>query len=57
MAAKETSETRSTFNVRIKKDKLDYKWAFGQKIPIDYEWKVKQLPEDERVKNYRDKKD
>ena len=26
---------------REKNRAVEYKWAFGQKIPVDYEWKVK----------------
>ena len=27
---------------REKKQNVQYKWAFGQKIPVDYDWKVMQ---------------
>ena len=30
--------------------KTQYKQAFGLKIPVDYEWKVKQKPKEERMK-------
>lgn len=32
--------------------KTQYKQAFGLKIPVDYEWKVKQKPKEERMKIY-----
>ena len=36
-----TTVIRPKYMKKIKK-KVEYKYAFGQRIPVDYEWRVKQ---------------
>ena len=41
-----------------KKDmKIEYKYAFGQRIPVDYEWKVKQPSMSDKDKKFLEGKD
>lgn len=50
-------QLKKGFNFKKKKEAIEYRWAFGQKIPVDGEWVVKQKPAEVRQKEYRQKKD
>jgi hypothetical protein len=47
---KERNEDSSEpkYKMRTKREAVEYKWAFGQKIPIEYDWKVRQSKQNER---------
>lgn len=42
------SSNEPKYKIRTKREAVEYKWAFGQKIPIEYDWKVRQSKQNER---------
>lgn len=55
--AVEEKTHKKVINFKKKKDPTEYKWAFGQKIPVDGDWINQQRPAEIREKDWKKEKE